>query len=284
MHRRDLAVCTRALTATAYFKVWYDYYSRQVGAENLYVISISPEPDAFAGYKLGGIINLQSYPYDERQKAGIFQHMLGLLLRTHRYAIICDVDEIMVPDPAKYTGLLDFITKDTRAYYTPYGYNLLHYGSETELDLDKPILIDQRSHARFVSPMCKTCFTSVEFRVTNTFHYTELYPSFRDLFLFHLKHADMGIETQWGTDTRNIEFVDPTRSEHHNRTAKRVENFKVSQERVGLYPEDDAFPQAGTIEKLLEGAYFDPGMKIYRWNRLDEDKVARIPDRFRGTF
>lgn len=182
MFRRDLAICTRALSSGAYFDLWYRYYSKQVGPENLFVISISPNEAEFDSYELGGLLKLQSYPYDERQKARVFQHMLGLLLQTHRFVLICDVDEIIVPEPGKYEGLLDFIEKDGRPYFSCIGFNVLHYKDEAPLELGRPIVGEQRSYARFASPMCKTCFTSIDFKVPATFHYVGLHPSFGDLF------------------------------------------------------------------------------------------------------
>lgn len=284
MYRRDIAVCTRALSSDAYFRLWHDYYGKQVGFNNLFVVSISPDKNEFSEYELGGLLSLSSYPYDERQKARMFQNMLGFLLQTHKYVLICDVDEIIVADPAVYENLPDFVTRDARPYFTCLGFNVVQYRDEAPLDLDKPVLVEQRSYARFVSPMCKTCFTSVDFKVPATFHYVPLYPSFGSLFLFHMKHADTVIEADWGSATRSIEFADPTRSEHHNRTDQRIAHFKRSHDKLDFYSGDDHFPLNDTVGNMLSTARFDPGMGIYRWDRYDEPLVAKIPTKFKSAF
>jgi len=283
-HRRDIAVCTRALSSGAYFKLWYEYYGRQVGHKNLFVISISKNPDEFKEFELGGIIDLSAYPYDERQKSRIFQGMMSILLQTHRYVIFPDVDEIIVADPAQYAGLLDFIEKNPQPYFTCIGFNVLQYKDDKLLDLAAPILLRQRSHARFASPLCKTCVTSVEFRVPNTFHYTEMYPMFSDLYLFHMKHADNDIEMQWGVDTRSVEFIDPTRRDHHNRTSDAVSKFKVIHDRRAVYNGEDCFPLPSTLPTILAGVRFDPSNRLYRWDRYDEPDLVRIPSRFQDAF
>src|SRR3954469_15184174 len=101
-----IAVVTDAVSADAYFPVWYAYYGKQFGARNIYVFTYAPNAAAFSGVQLGGVQLIDDHYNDDLRKEAITAFVCGLL-ETYEMVIRVDVDEFLVPDPLEFASLAE---------------------------------------------------------------------------------------------------------------------------------------------------------------------------------
>ena len=118
-----------------------------------------------------------------------------------------DCDEILVPDPRKYGGIVDYCEKARADYITSIGIDLLQKASEeAALDPAQPVL-QQRSYGHYSSAMNKPNLTSTRVTWWPGFHSRELPAKFGDLFLFHLRYVDVTQMLQRLAITREMPWV-----------------------------------------------------------------------------
>jgi len=116
------------------------------------------------------------------------------LLRDHDALIYADLDEFIVPDPDKYTGLREYVELMTTDVAYTKGYDVLHTGKP--LDLSKPILA-QRELMSFSEYYCKPLIIKHPVPwAPGLHHFTGTivaYKADNDLMLFHMALADKDI-------------------------------------------------------------------------------------------
>ena len=110
------------------------------------------------------------------------------MLEYYDAVIYTDCDEIIVPDPARYTSLRQYIETKDFEYVTCVGLNLHHVlTQEPPLDFGRPIL-SQRKFAVFRVPTCKTAISRVLMEWLPGFHVCTRPPRIDpELFLFHTR-------------------------------------------------------------------------------------------------
>ena len=137
---------------------WLAYYGEQFGAENLMVLddnSVDGSTDDLPCpvRRLPPHLSTGSWAASRRDRVNA---VAADLLRRHDAVIFTDVDEFLIPDPARYDGLLDYLGANSqRDVIAPLAVNVLH-----NPDLDSPIeagtpLLAQRRHLKFTPRMCK---------------------------------------------------------------------------------------------------------------------------------
>jgi hypothetical protein len=229
--KRKVAVITDAIGDQFYFAAWHRYYASHVGAKNLYVVSYSYEPGSFSGYELGGLWRSAEYLNANRVK--LISSLIAVLLESYELVIRVDTDEFIVPDPRTSTSLADYLDKMDRPYVTAAGYDIVQATAEAPLDLNRPILIEQRKFAYAYDALSKTCVVSLPVKWAPGFHFCTVFPEFSQLYLLHMKRADIDIQMAIGKVTsERAAAAEPNRKnyltprEHliaHNRTAFNAE-------------------------------------------------------------
>lgn len=256
--------------------IWRRYYGAQLGEKNLFVID--RESDDGSTDDLGEInrILLPRTPFDDVQKVVCMSSFQNGLL-SHYDAVICgDCDEMVVPEPDKYAGLVDYITKMDGDYATCVGVDVLHIiDREPPLEPDRPIL-SQRHYGRFQSVGCKTLVSRVPIRWEPGLHFSNKRPRFDcGLINFHLKWMDyqsavrrqaINQATAWSENS-----LAANHGAHHRYNLEKFvrEGFLdpanvVRQGKVGSFDVSDAIAEleAGVVEK---GGIFFSSPHLTRW-------------------
>ena len=199
-----------AVKQDVYLETWLKYYSRFF--EDIYVINTDPgTPDeiimkAKEKYKFTVITDYPNPSYLMEIDRGQVKEFQKKLLEKYDWVVFAHADEFIVPDPAKYKDLSDYIDKCTKDYVFCSGYNVLQMWEEKDgepnepmLDLSKPIL-PQRKYWWYEFGYNKPLISRVPLNWSLGFHKvdeisdSDLHNA-RDvnLYLFHLKQADFNI-------------------------------------------------------------------------------------------
>jgi hypothetical protein len=189
---RKVAVVTVAVSEKNWFKKWHQYYGRVVGEENLFVLTVKSGAHRFADFPLGKVLELP-HQFDDRLGAHAISDFVGVLLSDYDLVVRVDVDEFLVPDPRSYVGLRDYLERMTLPYVTAFGLDLFERVGEAPVDMDRPLLGEQRQSVVVAPALHKTSVTGVPIRWAPGFHSATVPPVFDDLYLIHVKLADIGI-------------------------------------------------------------------------------------------
>ncbi len=283
----SVAVITFVFNESVNLPIWIGYFGRLFGEVNLFVVDRGSTDGSTANLGQVNKIVLPRNAFDEVSKTGFIMHLHRCLLYYYDSVIYTDCDELLVPDPALYSDLGDYLQKNDREYVSSIGLNVQHIITlELPLDLDRPIL-SQRKYARFTSTECKTLISRIPMRWLPGFHCCDKPPMIdKDLFLFHLKLMDYSIamrrqqvnlETVWSERSVSAGF-----GAHHRYDYERFvrEAFldPVNMIRQNQISEFDFSSQIAEIgARLVErgGFYLVPHNIV---------ALAEIPDRLRSVF
>lgn len=203
-----IAAITCTYNEDKFLPIWLDYYSRELGAENLYVIddgSVSsvnkifpnalrvPRSDTFSAFR----------PFN------LATAMQGLLFTLgYDLVIFADVDEIIVPCRNTYAGLHDFFQQNNQQVYTTLGLEIVqHLNEESGIDWAKP-LFTQRKYGRFSTTYCKSQITKQPWDWAHHLHLTQLAPSpHPQLYNCHLKLVDFEYACHKLLLSQQLQFV-----------------------------------------------------------------------------
>lgn len=174
---------------------WVDHYGRQVGHENLIVFDdgstdgstddLSCTVQHLPGFRKGSF---------EPGRMGLASGVAHGLLGIYDVVIFTDVDEFLVPDPARYADLSDYLTRRPERVIAPFALNVVHHtGIEGPLISGKPIL-GQRAYAQFAPLMCKPSVKRVPADWMFASHGIKApYVPDPGLFMLHMKFADVDL-------------------------------------------------------------------------------------------
>jgi hypothetical protein len=173
--------------------VWLRHYGGQLGVENLYVVDDS-SVDGSTDHLPCDVLRIPPVRGGkfESTRMGVLGGLGRALLAVYDVVVFTDVDEFLVPDPARYDGLRSFVEAHANAPAVgALGLNVIHdVTREGPLDLDRPVL-DQRRLAKFIPVMCKPSIKSVPAPWYAASHGLRApYAVDPDLWMFHLKFAD----------------------------------------------------------------------------------------------
>jgi len=171
------------------------YYGGQFGVENLFVVTYG-NSNGFERLGLGGIWVVAG-PYEDKLRAKLVSKLVDALLEFYDVVVRCDVDEFVIPNLDKHQSLTSYIEVVEDDYVTAIGIDVFEGADEGELRLDSPILGQQRRMGALNSALDKTTLTSVSLEWAPGFHATKNPPNFNDLFIFHLKWADLKGRKAW---------------------------------------------------------------------------------------
>ena len=188
-----IAALTCAYNESVNLPIWRRYYGAQLGEENLFLIDHGSDDGSTDGLGIVNRIRLPHTPFDDAKKVLCLSSLQAGLLAHYDAVVSGDCDEIVVPDPEKYSGLNDYVARMEGDYATCCSMDLLHViDREPPIDLGKPIL-SQRHYGRFQSPGCKTLVSRVPIRWEPGLHFSNWPPKIDPhLFNFHLKWMDYG--------------------------------------------------------------------------------------------
>ena len=170
---------------------WVDYYGEQLGLDHLLVVddnSSDGSTDALP-CSVVRIPPIGKNPF-EPTRMGMLSSLASALLMVHEAVIFADADEFVVPDPARYDGLRDYVSRRQDDVLGVVALNVVQLGDEPPLDLARPFA-SQRRYAKFLPLMCKPAVKRVDARWRWASHgIMAPYAVDPELFMFHMKYAD----------------------------------------------------------------------------------------------
>ncbi len=185
-----LAAITMVYNEPNYLPIWLGYYSRQVGAENCFIVDHGSDDGSTSGLGAVNVLRLPRSPMDDPKRTRFISSLTNGLLEYYDTVIYSDVDELVIAHPGRFDGLLDFAVKNAVPTLWAAGFEVQHLpDEEPPIDLARPIL-QQRQWARFWGGECKCVLTRTPISWEPGFHRSNAEVAFGDLTLFHLRYFD----------------------------------------------------------------------------------------------
>ena len=258
--------------------IWLSHYGRELGPENCIVIDRGS--DRLPDLSKNSLVRIPAAPLDEPKRVQTVTGVVQAMLQNYDVVIYSDCDELLVADPASYSGLLDFFAKTDAHAYTAIGVDIYHkINEEDPYDPERPIL-GQRSFCVFNSYLCKTLACREALRWGGGFHAASSPPEFHGLYVFHTAMMDCGERLKRAAQLRKFEVVDPTVAPYHRfphvfswNIFGGISNFPVRDFDAEI-PELTA-RTAASAELREDGLY-------HFAEEVRPDYLLRIPERFSG--
>ena len=221
--RAPLAIVTMVYDEAVFLPVWLRHYTAQVPARHCYVVDHgsddgSTEPGLLpAGVNL---VRIPRSPQDDTRRSRFISEFCAALLVWYESVIYVDADELLVADPALHASLADYVAAGPAAgpVISAIGLDVVHcLEDEPALDWGRPVGA-QRGWVRFSSSMCKPVLIRRPVRWAPGFHNIDAPPRFDELFLFHLRYADLASGLRRLARTRAQAWVTPQAGSHQRMT------------------------------------------------------------------
>ena len=154
------------------------------------------------------------------------------------------------------------------------------------LDLNKSILIDQRNLMYPYDALCKTCIVSIPTHWSPGFHFCSSMPRFHDLFLLHMKLADIPIQIAIGAMV--AQRSDEPRIQNYHRTPR--EDLELRLRVVRNYPREKngmgSLYRELYLERFVTGfSYTDTFQGIFHGSAfIPEEVLISLPVEFKGLL
>jgi Glycosyl transferase family 2 len=285
-----VVVMTMARDEAEMLPRWLDYYAGQVGADNLVVLDDNTSDGSTDDLPCTRH-RLPPAPWKRGWEEARIRVVNGLtrgLLGCYDVAVFTDVDEFLVPDPARFSGLLDYLRARADAkVMAPVAVNVLH-DPDTEPDLDpaRPLL-EQRRLVKFAPGMCKPLLKRVGAPWSPAFHGIRAsYSIDRDLLMLHMKYADQAILGRLADQRHRLHTIEQRGS---SRSAWTLGGGELSERLVSWVRGHDghAVPEFDTGEPELDGVIRQRKGGYFRSRgpqlvAMEENPLRQLPERFRG--
>ena len=169
---------------------------------------------------MGGI--WKSHVYNNLKRCKEIQILTELLLEHYDYVIRVDTDEFLVPNKLKFESLKDYIEQLKNHYVTAEGFNVVSPSQFDRLNFNEPVLGAQRSKCYAYDALNKTAITSIPLKWSPGFHFCSAFPKFNDLYLFHMKLADIDLQLEIGNAVSQIAYDKRFKDYHESSREKLI--------------------------------------------------------------
>lgn len=288
-----VAVLTTVRDEAEMLPRWVDYYGRQVGLDNLLVLDDNSVDGSTKDLPCT-VYRLPEAPWRMEWAPGRLRIVNGLaqaLLACYDFVVFTDADEFLVPDPAKYDGLRDYLAgRLDRTVIAPLALNVLHNpaAEPDELDQTRPVLA-QRRHVKFAPVMCKPLLKRLPAPWRPAFHGINApYEIDRDLLMLHLKYYDV-TTLRKVAEHRRMLYETENRGSDQSAWTMGAEQL-VTELRSWVRPVDDApvpefdaaEPDLRRIVQLRQGGFYrSDGTQL---RAMKTNPLRRLPDRWTHAF
>ena len=200
-----IAAVTMVYNEPVWLPVWLRHHSRLVGLENCLVLDHGSDDGSTAG--LGVVVErVARTVLDEVERARVISDRVRDLLGSFDAVIHSDVDELLVPRgrlPSSMGGVV-----------TAVGLDLQHLPDEEPVFDPALPLGEQRRWVRFSAAICKPVLVNEPVRWEAGFHGCNAASVFGDLYLVHLRYADLQAGLRRLGRTRRLAFSGPEVNQH----------------------------------------------------------------------
>ena len=281
---RNIAVVTDAVSTGGWFPKWLDYYSRAVGRENIVVCCYSGLRENFRKHGLKFVKEI-GFNYNNDVRCDALSSIVQNLLSIYDLVIRVDTDEFIVPNPEKFQNLKAYLQEFSGPYVTARGFEVFECPGESPINLQQEIL-RQRRACYALTAMNKTCITRTPLKWDRGFHFCSRPPVFGDLFLMHMKRADVRMQKSWAE--RMMASVTPNSFEwkYQKNNLEMVEKYNTGRSRmefeqkygIGVMIRDSWNAQ------FMESMVYKPHKDLFAGEFSIEKLNIEIPDVFKSFF
>lgn len=239
--RPRIAAVTMVFNEPYFLPIWENYYSRQFGIDNLYLVDHGSNDGSTHSSKIKNIIRLPRDELDEDRRVSFISGLQESLLNYYDAVLFSDADEIIVADPDIYADLVEYCEAGLDRFSTCLGLEVLHdLRREGPLDLGTPIL-EQRKFVRFSESYCKPLIAEIPMKWLPGFHACQYAPRLDpNLYLFHLKCMDLSMAMENLKKTRNINWSQNGLSKGHGAQYRMADAEFIAT----FYPPQQAYDHA----------------------------------------
>ena len=257
---------------------WIDYYGHQLGFENLHVFLDGldqPLPKRHSMVNIHQVEHVcRSRKAGDKRRAEMVSKHASNLFPYYDAVIALDVDEFLVPDPAKYENLSDFIARSSgRPTLSGLGLDVAQHRSlEQPLDHDQPFL-GQRRFAQVSTRYTKPALAFKPVSWGSGFHRIKgrNFHIAPDFYLFHFGMVDRDLSKQKTQDS------DRLKSGWGGHLLRREELFDV----IANTPAAEFDTEVARSRRMQTFV-----RQIQAWNKpamLNQKRVVEIPERLFGV-
>ena len=111
-----VAAVTMVFNEKGNLPIWSKYYGGQLTPSHCYVIDHGSTDGSTQGLTELSRILLPRSPQDDVKRALFVSRLVNSLLGYYDYVLYSDCDEILVPDPRKFSGIVDYCEK-VKSYF-----------------------------------------------------------------------------------------------------------------------------------------------------------------------
>ncbi len=205
--KHPLAVVTMVYNEAEKIPYWLAHYHKQLGLEHCYVVDHGTTDGSTQNLFGASRISIPRSPQDNERRLGLITDFTRGLLTYYARVAYVDADELLVADPHRAVDLREYSQQCTTAIVTSIGLEVCH-DTENEAPLDATkALSDQRRYVMYSSSMCKANLVSHAVRWSPGWHSYDGEIIFDDLYLFHLRHADLNQALDRLSTTRTMPWA-----------------------------------------------------------------------------
>ncbi len=205
-----IAALTMVYNEPVWAPIWTRHYAAQLGADHCYMLDHGSDDGSTTNLPAPlHLVRLPRSPLDEEWRLQTITAQVITLLQTYDAVIHTDADEILIADPARWTGLRAWATAGPPDVVTAIGLDVQHLpDQEPALDLTHP-LGTQRRWVRFASAMCKPAWVRRPVTWSPGFHSSDAPLVLNGLYLLHLRYADLAFGLNRLARSRSQAFASP---------------------------------------------------------------------------
>jgi hypothetical protein len=199
---KRVACLTMSRDEALFLPIWYRYYSRLFGAENLFIVDHNSQESPPAQILGTAVLNLFRLPFDrpsqgedqrafDRERFGLISSLIAGLLKYYDTVIFNDTDEVFVTDPAVYPDLKALVLARNDPILAGVGLEIFHDPAEERpFDPAGSVLAQRRNYVyRFHHSKPHIVSQAVQIGGHGSRRPFRLDPH---LYLMHLKFLDRG--------------------------------------------------------------------------------------------
>ena len=285
----SVAAITVVKDETVMLPLWLQHYGERLGVDHLVVLDNDSQDGSTDGLsaevrRLGELPGGEDF---ERARIRAANETAGELLERFDWVVFTDADEFLVVDPDRHDSFAQLLATATGPAVAPLALNIVQdLDREAALDPSRPIL-EQRSYAQFAPVMCKPSSKRVPASWGHASHGLHARYDVRpDLLMLHLKFADLE-RLQVSTVHRRALNERDGRGGGSWQVDDVPERFEARMRKAQFSTVKEFDPAAKDLESLR---FYNPGRgtwrtpKIGQLRSLRDERVVRIPSRFRGSL
>ena len=250
--KRKCAIFVMVKNEKVFLPIWLKYYSRYFDGKDIYVfdhLSIDGSVQECLKDFSFNVISLDyAWSFDHLWFKFVAENVQKKLLSHYQYVIFTDVDEIILPDINKYSGLDDYIQKLDKDHARCTGYELIHLPDKEEPYRASQSVLSQRRFWYYTPFYDKTLISNVPLDWGIGFHQVWNLESNcdNDLILIHLHKLEFDL--CWKTSFERAHLHWPLEDILNNRG---WQNRFTDIDKFREYYE--GFPENLIIEEIPEG-------------------------------